>query len=120
MKANIVLDLLMILGSTMAEANQKITISGQVTDKTGNPVEQCDVFFNAKGWIDEDSVHVQCDANGNYIAEIDPGRYNSVYVCDEELYGKTKLEFWAWNVILEKSQTRNAQFDTVEVYSLST
>lgn len=39
--------------------------------------------------------------------------------CDEELYGKTKLEFWAWNLKLERSQTLNAQFDTMEVYSLN-
>ena len=41
-------------------------------------------------------------------------------MCDEELYGKTKLEFWGWNLNLQQSQTLNAQFDTMEVYSLAT
>lgn len=100
-------------------AESKITVSGQVTDKNGNPVNKCDVFFNAQAWIDDDSVHVQCDEQGRYKADIEPGLYNSVYICDEDLYGKSKLEFWGWNLRLNQSQTLNAQFDTMEVYSLS-
>lgn len=100
-------------------AESKITVSGLVTDKAGQPVKKCDVFFNAQAWIDDDSVHVTCDEQGHYSAEIEPGLYNSVYVCDEDLYGKSKLEFWGWNLELNQSQILNAQFDTMEVYSLS-
>lgn len=100
-------------------AQSKVTITGTVSGKDGLPVSKCDVFFNAKAWIDEDSVHVTCDKNGRYQAEIEPGLYNSMYVCDEDLYGKTKLEFWGWNLTLEQSQVIDAQFDTMEVYSLS-
>lgn len=101
-------------------ASATITISGQVTDKNGQPVEKCDVFFNANAWIDDSSIHATCDKNGNYLVEIEPGLYNSIYVCDEELYGKTKLEYWGWNLNLDKSQRIDAQFDTMEVYSLAT
>ena len=77
-------------------------------------------FFNEKAWIDDDSVHVTCNSKGEYSATIEPGKYNSLYVCDEDLYGKTKLEFWGWNLSLTKSQQLDAQFDTMEVYSLAT
>lgn len=97
----------------------KIVISGTVSDKNGIPVKKCDVFFNKTAWIDDNSIHVTCDEKGFYSAEIEPGLYNSVYVCDEELYGKSKLEFWGWNLNLEASQTLDAQFDTMEVFSLS-
>ena len=96
-----------------------ITITGTITDKAGNPVPRCDVFFNKEAWITDKSVHVQCDANGHYTAEIEAGLYNSFYVCDEEKYGKTALEFWGWNLNLNQSQTLDAAFDTLEVYSLS-
>lgn len=101
-------------------ANASIRVTGKVTDKNGNSVEKCDVYFNAKAWIDENSIHVKCDSYGNYSAELEPGRYNSIYICDEELYGKTRLEFWGWNLDFDKSQTLNAQFDKLEVYSLAT
>lgn len=120
MRTLLTITLLFAVSAVLAEPTQKITITGQVTDKNGVPVKQCDVFFNATSWINEDSVHVQCDSNGNYHAEIQAGEYNSVYVCDEELYGKTKLEYWAWNLNLQESQILNAQFDRMEVYSLST
>jgi len=120
MKTILTIFLLFAVNTTLAEPSRKITITGQVTDKRGTPVKKCDVFFNKMSWITEDSVHVQCDSKGNYHAEIEAGDYNSVYVCDEELYGKTKLEYWAWNLSLQASQTLNAQFDTMEVYSLST
>ena len=102
-----------------AQPTEKITISGQVTNKSGQPVNQCDVYFNKNAWIDAHSIHVQCDDQGRYFAEITKGHYNSVYVCDEARYGIDKLEFWAWNVTFESSQTLNAQFDSLEVYSLA-
>ncbi len=97
-----------------------ITITGTVTDKQGKPVSKCDVFFNKQEWINDDSTHVTCDENGNYSATIEAGEYNSMYVCDEDLYGKSKLEFWGWNLTLTESQRIDAQFDTMEVYSLAT
>jgi len=96
-----------------------ITIEGVVTDVNGKTVSQCDVFFNSEKWITDESVHVQCDESGRYTANIEPGLYNSIYICDEEKYGKTALEFWGWNLNLIESQTINASFDTIEVFSLS-
>lgn len=112
--------LLLCLSTGSALAENKITITGEVTDKHGKPVAKCDVFFNRTQWIKDDSVHVTCDENGVYTAQIEPGLYNSVYVCDEEQYGKTALEFWGWNLALTESQTLDARFDTLEVFSLST
>jgi hypothetical protein len=114
----LILSLLLLCASALTHA--AITISGQVTDKQGKPVTKCDVFFNKQAWIDDSSIHVTCNENGYYVAEIEAGHYNSLYICDEDLYGKTKLEFWGWNLTLDKSQTINAQFDTMEVYSLTT
>ncbi|MEX0298255.1 MAG: hypothetical protein AB3N28_04245 [Kordiimonas sp.] len=108
------------LSFTFAAQAAPITIEGTVTNGKGKPVEKCDVFFNKEKWITDESVHVQCDEDGRYTAQIDPGLYNSIYICDEEKYGKTALEFWGWNLNLTESQTLDAAFDTIEVYSLAT
>ena len=108
----------LLLSSFIAQA--KITISGTVTDGKGQTVKKCDVFFNKEMWISDDSVHVQCDEQGRYTAVIDEGLYNSIYICDEEEYGKTALEFWGWNLNFTESQTLDAAFDTIEVFSLAT
>ncbi len=108
----------LFLSSFISHAD--ITIQGTVTDVNGLPVSKCDVFFNNEKWITDESVHVQCDENGRYSAKIEKGLYNSIYICDEEKYGKTALEFWGWNLNLTESQTIDAAFDTIEVYSLST
>ena len=100
--------------------NASITIEGTVTDKNGNPVSKCDVFINEQRWTADHSYHAKCDSEGRYEIEIEEGHYNSIYICDEEKYGKTALEFWGWNLDLYESQTINATFDTLEVYSLAT
>lgn len=101
-------------------SSAKITISGIVMDGKGKPVSKCDVFFNKQKWITDESVHVTCNQKGEYSAEIEPGLYNSMYVCDEDLYAKSKLEFWGWNLNLDKSEKIDVAFDTIEVYSLAT
>ncbi|WP_286342537.1 hypothetical protein [Ferrimonas sp. YFM] len=106
---------LMLPGICCAE----IVIQGQVTDKLGEPVSKCDVYFNKSRWISDDSIHVRCDEKGRYEARIPAGLYNSMYVCDEDKYGKIALEFWGWNLNLMESQEIDAAFDTLEVFSLS-
>ena len=100
--------------------NASITIEGTVTDRDGNPVSKCDVFINSQKWTADHDYHVQCDSQGHYEVEVEEGHYNSIYICDEDKYGKTALEFWGWNLDLYESQTINATFDTLEVYSLTT
>ena len=83
-----------LLTGVLQASDDKITISGTVTNKDGVPVDKCDVFFNADAWTTKNSIHVVCDESGKYTATLPPGHYNSVYICDEEKYGKTALEFW--------------------------
>ncbi len=101
-------------------SHSAITIEGTVLDGKGVPVSKCDVFFNKEKWITKESVHVTCNEHGQYTAQIEPGFYNSLYICDEDKYAKTALEFWGWNLNLTESQVINASFETIEVYSLST
>lgn len=100
-------------------SNASVTIKGTVVDGSGKPVSKCDIFFNKEKWISDDSVHVTCNEYGQYEAKIDAGHYNSMYVCDEDKYAKTALEFWGWNLNFTESQTLDVAFDAIEVFSLS-
>ncbi len=109
-----------VLMSVSFTSQASITVKGTVFDGKGNLVTKCDVFFNKEKWITKESTHVTCNEQGQYTATIEPGVYNSLYICDEDKYAKTALEFWGWNLHLTESQTIDAAFDTIEVYSLST
>lgn len=100
-------------------AQPMVTISGQVTDRQGQPVSHCDVIFNPSSWIGDDSLYFKCDAEGRYLAEIPAGHYNSMYSLDLPEYGKTQLEFWGWNLQFVQDEVIDIAFDTIEVYSLS-
>lgn len=113
--------LLACLFSTVTSiATAEITISGTVTDKDGIPVSRCDVFLSQERWTSDYTYRAHCNSEGYYELEIEEGHYNSLYICDEEKYGVTALEFWGWNLDLNSTQTINATFDTLEVYSLTT
>ncbi|GAA4889318.1 carboxypeptidase-like regulatory domain-containing protein [Ferrimonas pelagia] len=100
-------------------AHDTITVSGRVTDRAGQPVPRCDVIFNPSAFIGDDSLYFKCDQQGRYRAEIPVGHYNSLYAIDLPEYGKTQLEFWGWNLQLDKDEVIDLAFDTIEVYSLA-
>lgn len=96
-----------------------ITISGKVTDRNGEAIPKCEIFFNQETWITDNSFTASCDGEGNYSIDIPKGHYNSIYICDEDKYAKTALEFWGWNINFNEDQVFDASFDKLEVYSLA-
>lgn len=106
-------------GAASAQATDTVVVTGKVTDRDGKPITKCDIFFNKEKWITDSSINAKCDASGSYRIEIPKGHYNSIYICDEDKYGKTALEFWGWNLDFHKNRTLDAAFDKLEVFSLA-
>lgn len=90
------------------------TISGKTTDFEGNPFPAA-VIFNARGF--GNICGVWSDADGNYSITIPKGEYNSIFV-DDNSYGKTSLEAWAWKMIIDRDKEHNFKIGNGEVYSL--
>jgi hypothetical protein len=66
-----------------------------------------------------DPLHeTRCDTEGRYQLILDAGSYNAVAILDDG-YGKTTLEFWAWNVRVGGDLVLDATIDRIEVYNLS-
>lgn len=104
---------------TAASPEENVIVTGKVTDRNGDPITKCEVFFNRETWITDESIRAECDASGTYLIAVPKGHYNSVYICDEDKYGKTALEFWGWNLDIEEDRVLDVTFDKLEVYSLA-
>jgi hypothetical protein len=59
------------------------------------------------------------DSDGNFSIEVDKGTYYCLYAIKESDYGKTKLEYWAWNLPIYKDMEINPQYDRMEVYGIN-
>ncbi len=88
---------------------------GRVTDFDGKP-------FRAFVWINPDnfgsSAAVWCDSAGYYEIELPERTYNNIAV-DDESYGRSTLESWAWHIIMDQDQQLNFKVGTGEVYNLN-
>jgi len=91
-------------------------VHGTVRYADGRPAAGCRVLVLHPAFDPLRETH--CDANGEYRLELDPGIYNAIAILDEG-YGKTTLEFWAWNVRVAGDLTLDATIGRLEVYSLA-
>jgi hypothetical protein len=91
-------------------------IAGVVRYADGRGVANCRVVVLHPAF---DSLkEVRCDARGHYELSLEAGTYNAIAILDEG-YGKTTLEFWAWNVQVSGDLVLDATIDRLEVYNLS-
>lgn len=91
-------------------------ITGTVRYADGRGVANCRVEVKNPAFANVKEVH--CDAQGRYELSLEHGTYNAIAISDEG-YGKTTLEFWAWNVRVTGDLILDATMDRLEVYNLS-
>ncbi|MDR2911551.1 MAG: carboxypeptidase-like regulatory domain-containing protein [Bacteroidales bacterium] len=108
------------------ETENTITISGQVTDFNGNPIDSCTV-----GLFHEDfsTAYETCsDSEGNYTLKgVEKGSYMAMYALRMKEYPREnavpeedmRLEFWAWNVVADRDLTINPRYHKLELYGLN-
>lgn len=104
---------------------EKVNISGYVTDYDNNPLDSVTV-----SWREENTksvVEVLTDENGYYTAQVPKGKYYSMIAINFSKYIHTstlpnderRLEFWAWNFIADRDTTFNMKYDRMEVYGIN-
>ncbi|MCW3789236.1 carboxypeptidase-like regulatory domain-containing protein [Plebeiibacterium sediminum] len=120
--------LIIILFSTTLLSQNKVRIYGHVTDFNNNPVDSVSVWLKQnidslelknKDKIFENSHETFTDSTGYFSMEVEPGTYYCLYSIKEVDYGKTKLEYWAWNIPVYKDLEINPQYDRIEIYGIS-
>ena len=91
---------------------------GRVTDFEGEPLADRQVLISADAH--EETAGTLTDAEGRYAITL-PGRtYNKVWIDDERQTGQKSLQFWAWNVILDRDTELDARVGRIQVYELNT
>jgi len=111
------LTLLMIASGLCLKAQKTVTISGTVTDFNSKPIDSVTVCVKDKSF--KDLFTTISDKDGKYSLKVTKGRYTCLYAINLKHYGKSKLEYWAWNIPAFNDLEINPQYDRMEVYALN-
>ena len=92
-------------------------LKGTVTDFEGKPIAGATI--EVKDTAFEAAFSTKSDAAGHYSLKVEDGLYESITCIRMEDYGKTNLEFWAWNVPVHADMTLDMRYDKLEVYGVN-
>ena len=118
-----ILILLTSIITTIVSFAQNYSISGRVTDYNGVPVDSCSVIIYNPDF--SEALETLSDSNGYYrLDSVPKGRYAAIAAMRVNEYPRMqqvpleemKLEFWAWNVIVDNDLTLNIRYDKMELY----
>jgi len=112
-----ILTAIFVMATTTIFAQKMVTISGKVTDFSGKPIVSA--MIEAKTRLFEMKYHAFSDKNGNYSINVEAGTYIGISCVRMNDYGKSNLEFWAWNVPAYNNMTINMRYERLEVYGLN-
>lgn len=98
-------------------AQEQITLSGRVTDFSGNPVDSAIIRVMDRNF--KAPFITYSNRDGSYSMAVAKGNYNCVYAIKPSEYRKTKLEYWAWNVPLFEDMEINPQYNNMEIYGIN-
>lgn len=98
-------------------AQEKVTLSGRVTDFDGNPIDSVSVRLKNKQF--ENLYETLSDIHGRFSLQVEKGNYYCLYAIKEADYGKTKLEYWTWNVPIFEDIEINPQYNSMEIYGIN-
>ena len=124
---NILLVLTILFFSNVSSQNT-VRLYGKVTDFNNNPVDSASVWLKNKinglalkdkRKLFDNAYETLTDKNGNFSIEVEKGTYYCLYAIKESDYGKTKLEYWAWNLPIYDDLEINPQYDRLEVYGMN-
>jgi len=95
----------------------KVILSGKVTDYVGNPIDSAIVLIKDHHF--KDVYTTFSDTEGNYSLTVKKGTYYGLASVRMQDYGETKLEFWAWNLIVDDTMNLDIKYDKLEVYGVN-
>lgn len=124
MKQLSLLSLILIWGiNIFAQHGNSITISGQVTDFDGNPIDSSVVQILYKDF--SVAYETYSDRAGYYSLEnVEKGNYLAMYAMRLKEYPRNnavpeedmRLEFWAWNIIADRDLVIHPRYQKLELY----
>ena len=116
MKTTIII-LLSILSFLNVSAQATVRIYGKVTDFNSIPIDSVSVRLKNDKF--ENLYETLTDKKGYFSMNVTKGNYYCLYAIKETDYGKTKLEYWAWNVPLYSDMKVNPQYERMEIFGVN-
>lgn len=101
----------------MCKESDTFTISGRVTDFSGQPIDSCTIRIKDRNF--KDIYETLSDKNGNYSLKVKKGIYYCLYAIKESEYRVNKLEYWTWNFPVFSDLEINPQYDRMEIYGIN-
>lgn len=117
---------LLFYAISYAQQQDSVTISGQVTDFTGQPQDSTTIIWQYANF--RIAAKTSTDKNGYYTARIPKGKYQSMAAVNFNRYLHTastdvadadkRLEFWGWDFIADRDTTLNLRYHRMEAYGI--
>jgi len=108
---------MLILPFSMTAQNEKVEIQGTVKNYSQKPIDSANVLlFNSSF---KPIYQTVTDSKGRYSLNVPKGNYYGMAVVNMNHYGKSKLEYWAWNVPASENIQINPRYHKMEVYALN-
>jgi len=67
----------------------------------------------------EDLYETVTNKEGYYSLTVEKGKYYCIYAIKLADYGKTKLEYWAWNIPAYNDLEINPRYERMEIYGIN-
>ena len=109
--------IILIFFNNLIFTQEMVRIYGRVTDFFNNPVDSALVLIKNKNF--ENLYEGISDKNGYFSIYVPKNIYYCIYVIKPEEYGKSKLEYWAWNVPAYEDLNINPKYDRMEIYGIN-
>lgn len=98
-------------------AQETFRLYGKVTDFNSNPIDSVEILLKDKNF--SNLYRTTSDKDGNFSIQVAEGLYYCLYAIKPDDYGKTRLEYWAWNVPVYDDIEINPQYDKMEIYGIN-
>lgn len=98
-------------------SQDSVRIYGCVTDFNGNPLDSVSVIVKNKMF--EDVYETISDKMGKFSLRVPKGFYYCIYAIKLPEYGKSKLEYWAWNIPAFNDLEINPKYERMEIYGMN-
>ena len=90
-------------------------VFGKITYFDGSPVVEGEVSIR-DAWFRK-AFQTTTDENGDYELTVTKGKYQALYACKD--YAVKNLEFWAWDLVVDRDLEINARIGGLEVYAIN-
>jgi hypothetical protein len=114
---HLAIGIFLVICISTINAQDSVRIYGYVTDFANHPLDSVSVRLKNKKF--ENMYTTLTDSKGYYSMIVLKDLYYSLYAIKPSDYGKSKLEYWAWNIPAYEDLEINPQYDRMEIYGVN-